>query len=1267
MFRLLCRELAISLGALAALTTAGVALADGFGRPAIPDLHPLRLALSGGQVQWDEALPAAGASARLICYAFLALLAGLIIVRIFVAVLLLLRLDYAPLSHLAVALRLPVARRAGATAVVGLLLAPVGAIARDQRVVNPSLPQFRITALRRPPGQGDGETPPRAHPRRRTRPHSKVHRLAGPALRYTVQPGDTLSLVAERLCGDARRYVDIYQASRFLRQPDGRYLSNPNLIYPGWTLLVPLRVVTALSVSEEHVIYVVQPGDSLSAIAARFLGDWRRYPELQPQGTTIADANLIYPGLVLRLPASAVVMPIKIPVRLRRINPHAFSAKRPVRRRSVRTLRMAGPTHPQQETRLLPRPTPMPRMKPPTGTIPRHRVRTRHKVQTGRRAIVRPVSRHVTNQPRPRRRLPRRAPLRPARVATAAATAAPTMQPVPARVARQTLPVQQRPTAVVPTGLPTPTRSIRLPDASRQWPLALLLALAPVFMFVALKRRRTGSTNTKAMATPSGRPPVPSMRSAITAIRGGIQGRLAKAIDAGIKVGDVNLVAPVAIALDEVGAAMARPTCLARSVLTASETSDTLTVLLEVQHVADDACSTLATALENKLGTSVRAEQVADRDGVSCIEVTVKRGPLLTALGSQSPKAALPPPVPLLMPLGQDATGTVIYVNLEQIGALLIAARTRGTNTLVATLLAGILAQADPALLRLLASSNDDELRGMLPILEHLEAPPADAQDVSAAAAIVEQAHQIVLDRFATGDANIDEPAYLVLLDNIEELRPDAEALDRLDTLCRNGRVCGVHILATTSDVGAVAELGLLEPFRSLLARPLPADEHSLLFGDNAVGTPGADEIALRIGRTGDLQRLVPFTLTLPEVREVVATVAVALAPDDLPDLDAPAPTLDAAANDAGVATQRGADVVQDAAPLAEPDAQGMRSADPAGEAATVVGGGAETSLQGSAECTVASGSEQIEITPATSAAPISGPDTDGMTAAAEHGTYRQWLVGRDRRVKATGRATPSIEIRVLGGIDILLDGHPVALKPREQRLLAALAVMGPTPVRPDRLVEALFPDDDALSGQDKLQHSITAVRLCLKKAGLPVKRAGVVRYSMTGYDLDPALVRVDAHLFREALRQSETAEGAERRRLLAQAVDLYQGDLCGDQSIEWVEGYRYAWRKEYLEALYELAVWYEQGAKDTLAALRVARRLVGEEPLNDHYHQMVLELIAATGDLDALDRCYAEVQEVFAEYATEVDGFTGTLYERLRTQVVRERPAPDGSETNAD
>ncbi len=60
--------------------------------------------------------------------------------------------------------------------------------------------------------------------------------------RYTVVKGDTLSEIAQQYLDDAEAWPRIFEASRGIPQLDGRRLTDPDLILPGWHLLIPSAV-----------------------------------------------------------------------------------------------------------------------------------------------------------------------------------------------------------------------------------------------------------------------------------------------------------------------------------------------------------------------------------------------------------------------------------------------------------------------------------------------------------------------------------------------------------------------------------------------------------------------------------------------------------------------------------------------------------------------------------------------------------------------------------------------------------------------------------------------------------------------------------------------------------------------------------------------------------------------------------------------------------------------------------------------------------------
>ena len=79
-----------------------------------------------------------------------------------------------------------------------------------------------------------------------------------PSRTVTVQPGDTLSMIALEHLGDESRWSELFEINQGRVQADGRALTNPNLIYSGWVLhLDPVRTGTL----ENGYTYYVRSND----------------------------------------------------------------------------------------------------------------------------------------------------------------------------------------------------------------------------------------------------------------------------------------------------------------------------------------------------------------------------------------------------------------------------------------------------------------------------------------------------------------------------------------------------------------------------------------------------------------------------------------------------------------------------------------------------------------------------------------------------------------------------------------------------------------------------------------------------------------------------------------------------------------------------------------------------------------------------------------------------------------------------------------------
>lgn len=127
---------------------------------------------------------------------------------------------------------------------------------------------------------------------------------------YVVQPGDNLWAIAERFYGTGEEYRRLVEANDGRRMPDGRHFDRGGVIYPDWRLAIPLPS-RAVEEVDDQTLYTVEEGDTLRGIAARFLGDELRWPEIfelnegtarLPGGRVLKDPDLIWPGLRLRLP-----------------------------------------------------------------------------------------------------------------------------------------------------------------------------------------------------------------------------------------------------------------------------------------------------------------------------------------------------------------------------------------------------------------------------------------------------------------------------------------------------------------------------------------------------------------------------------------------------------------------------------------------------------------------------------------------------------------------------------------------------------------------------------------------------------------------------------------------------------------------------------------------------------------------------------------------------------------------------------------------------
>jgi len=111
---------------------------------------------------------------------------------------------------------------------------------------------------------------------------------------HVVQPGEDARSLATHYYGDARQWQRIVDAN-----PD--LITQPDALTVGWRLVIP-----GVASPDGTSVIIVARGDSLSKLAARYLGDGDRWPEIFAiNRDVIANPNLIYKSWRLKLPGGA--------------------------------------------------------------------------------------------------------------------------------------------------------------------------------------------------------------------------------------------------------------------------------------------------------------------------------------------------------------------------------------------------------------------------------------------------------------------------------------------------------------------------------------------------------------------------------------------------------------------------------------------------------------------------------------------------------------------------------------------------------------------------------------------------------------------------------------------------------------------------------------------------------------------------------------------------------------------------------------------------
>jgi ATP/maltotriose-dependent transcriptional regulator MalT/DNA-binding SARP family transcriptional activator len=227
------------------------------------------------------------------------------------------------------------------------------------------------------------------------------------------------------------------------------------------------------------------------------------------------------------------------------------------------------------------------------------------------------------------------------------------------------------------------------------------------------------------------------------------------------------------------------------------------------------------------------------------------------------------------------------------------------------------------------------------------------------------------------------------------------------------------------------------------------------------------------------------------------------------------------------------------------------------------------------------------------------------------------------------------VKVRTLGGFELLVKGAPPAFSRKSPRrtlaLLAAIVALGGRNVPEERLIDALWPDEEGDAGHSLLASALHRLRELLGDPQAIQQWGGKL-------SLDPVRCWVDALAFQQLAEQSAPAA-------LDAALALYGGAfLCHEADAPWAVPMRERLRASFVDAATRRGAQLEQ-ARDDQAALACSLRALAADELAEPLYQGVMRCYYG---LDRRSEGLTAYQRLRERLSLQLGGRPSTASERL-------------------
>jgi DNA-binding SARP family transcriptional activator/tetratricopeptide (TPR) repeat protein len=237
------------------------------------------------------------------------------------------------------------------------------------------------------------------------------------------------------------------------------------------------------------------------------------------------------------------------------------------------------------------------------------------------------------------------------------------------------------------------------------------------------------------------------------------------------------------------------------------------------------------------------------------------------------------------------------------------------------------------------------------------------------------------------------------------------------------------------------------------------------------------------------------------------------------------------------------------------------------------------------------------------------------------------------------------LEIRVLGPLEVLVDGAPARFDTRKALAILALLAVERRPFARDELAAMLWPESDDESARGALRRTLSVLRAGLGDRWLRVDRATVA------LDIGRDDVWID-------LAALDAGAGSRDAATLAGAVALARGPFLAGFSLrdspdfdDWRATRAVTVERRLVEVL-EQQTEVAEATGDLATAIAAATRRVEVDPLDEPARRRLMALLARAGDRGGAIRQYrATVAVLERELGVTPLAATTELYEAIRDE----------------